>query len=252
MNDPQFESLFFELYESLPRQGPGNRASAEKALEMCAGLPEAPKVLDMGCGTGAQTCYLAEMTGGTILAMDNHTPFIEQLNAVIAKKGFSGRVKAQIGDMARPELPPEHFDLIWSEGALYSVGLDTSLPVCHKLLRPGGRLVFTEAIWRKDDPPAELKAGFEADYPTMGRLEEAIRRVTECGFELIGHFMLPDEAWWDDFYTPMKARIQELRTKYAGEPAILSIVDEMAREPELHKRYSDYYAYEYIVARKPQ
>jgi hypothetical protein len=34
---------------------------------------------------------------------------------------------------------------------------------------------------------------------------------------VLGHFALPDEAWWTGFYTPMEQRIRRLRPKYEGE-----------------------------------
>ena len=49
---PRFWSVFFEVYEALPRQGPGSRACAAKALGLCRDLPAAPAVLDLGCGVG--------------------------------------------------------------------------------------------------------------------------------------------------------------------------------------------------------
>jgi hypothetical protein len=39
---PRFRPIFLELYESLPRQGPGNRACAARALALCRDLPPAP------------------------------------------------------------------------------------------------------------------------------------------------------------------------------------------------------------------
>ena len=62
---------------------------------------------------------------------------------------------------------------------------------------------------------------------------------------------MPDEAWWDDFYSPMKVRIEMLRRKHARDPEALAFVDPLAQEPDLHHRYSDYYAYEFFVARRP-
>jgi len=55
---PRFWDIFFELYEGLPRQGPGNRACAEKAFDLCRELPPVPAVLDLGCGVGGQTLHL--------------------------------------------------------------------------------------------------------------------------------------------------------------------------------------------------
>jgi hypothetical protein len=82
-------------------------------------------------------------------------------------------------------------------------------------------------------------------------LSDDLAAIEDSGFEVIGHFTLPDEAWWDDFYTPMEARINELRLLYAGDAESLAVLDQLAAEPELHRQYSEYYAYEFFVARRP-
>lgn len=253
MNDAgaRFREIFFEVYENLPRQGPGNRACAARALGLCGELRDRPAVLDLGCGVGGQTLQLAELTAGPIVAIDSHAPSIERLKAAVAGRGLSHRVTALVGDMANPGLPLGAFDLVWSEGALYNIGLRHALRVCHGLLRPGGYLAFTDAIWRKENPPPAVKAGFDLDYPSMGWLEDDVAAIEDCAFELIGHFTLPDEAWWDDFYTPMETRIAALRGKYAGDAEALAILDRLAEEPEMHRRHSDCYAYEFFVARRP-
>lgn len=249
---PRFWEIFFEVYESLPRQGPGNRACAARALALCRDLPPSPTILDLGCGVGGQTIQLAELVASAaIVAIDTHAPSIERLQAAIAERGLTQRVSAMVGDIACLQQPPASFDLIWSEGALYNIGLRQALGVCHGLLRPGGYLAFTDAIWRRKNPPPQLKAGFDLDYPTMGWLADDVAAIRDCGFALIGHFTLPDSAWWDDFYNPMEARIAELRIKYANDDEALLILEQLAEEPEMHRRYSDYYAYEFFVARRP-
>ena len=47
---PRFWEMVFEVYEALPRQGPGDRASAARALALCGSLPPKPSILDLGCG----------------------------------------------------------------------------------------------------------------------------------------------------------------------------------------------------------
>ena len=253
MNEPgpRFWEIFFEVYEFLPRQGPGNRACAAKALGLCSELPESPVILDLGCGVGGQTLQLVELTSGHIVAIDSHAPSIERLRAAVARRGLKRWVSAVVGDMAQPQQPPGSFDLIWSEGALYHIGLRNALQVCHGLLRPGGYLAFSDAVWRRENPPPEVKAGFDLEYPTMGRVADDVAAIRDCGFELIDHFTLPDEAWWDDFYTPMEARIAELRGKYGDDAEASAILDQLAQEPAMHRRYSDFYAYEFFVVRRP-
>ena len=164
----RFWDIFFEVFEALPRQGPGSRACAVRALSLCRGLPAAPAVLDLGCGTGGQTLYLAELLAGNLLAIDNHAPFITRLRANAAARGLENRVAAEIGDMAAPGREPGSFDLVWSEGALYQIGIANALRVCRGMLRPGGCLAFTDAVWRCKNPPPGVKALFDFDYPDMG------------------------------------------------------------------------------------
>ncbi|HOD65520.1 MAG TPA: class I SAM-dependent methyltransferase [candidate division Zixibacteria bacterium] len=247
---PRFWEIFFEVFESLPRQGPGNRACAARALALCRDLPPSPAVLDLGCGVGGQTLHLAELTSGPIVALDRHAPSIERLAAAVSRLGLSARVFPVVGDMADPGLPPAGFDLVWSEGALYNIGIAHALRVCHGLLRSGGYLAFTDAVWRKANPPPEVKESFDVDYPAMGAVPDILAIIAGSGFSLLGHFTLPDEAWWEDFYTPMERRIEHLRAAYAAEPEALAVLDQLAQEPDMHRRYSDYYAYEFFVARR--
>lgn len=242
--------LFFELFEPLPRQGPGNRACAERALALCRELPAAPAVIDLGCGAGGQTLHLADLTTGPIVAVDGHAPNIDRLRACLAERGLAERVAAQVGDMADPALGERAFDLVWSEGALYNLGLEVGLAVCRRLLRPGGYLVFTEPVWLKPEPPAEVAAAF-ADYAAMGTVADALTAVEAAGFVVQGHFTLPEAAWWDDFYGPMELGLAYLCDKYADDDEALAIIGELAREPAMHRRHGDYYGYELIVARLP-
>lgn len=252
MSEPtsRFMQVFFEVYETLPRQGPGNRACAARALALCHNLPPSPSIIDLGCGVGGQTLQLAELTSGAIVAVDSHAPSIQRLRATVAEQGLSQRISPVVGDLSNLDQPPASFDLVWSEGALYNIGIEKALGVCHGLLRPAGYLAFTDAVWRKENPPPAVKAGFEDDYPTMGWVPDVLAAIESRGFSLIDHFTLPDEAWWDEFYTPMRRRIEELRNRYAAADEALAALDRISQEPEIHQRYSDYYAYEFFVARR--
>ena len=244
----RFWEIFFELYEGLPRQGPGNRTCAVKALGLCRDLPPKPAVLDLGCGVGGQTLYLAELLQQAVItAMDSHEPSIKKMRDTVADQGLSDRIQPVVGDMATPGFPPASFDLIWSEGALYNIGIEKALRLYHGTLRSGGYIAFTEAVWRKDNPPPEVKASFDLDYPAMGRVPDVVAAIARTGFTLVDHFTLADEAWWDDFYTPMEQRIAGLRKKYAADAEAVEILSQLAQEPEMHRKYPDFYAYEFFV-----
>jgi len=79
---------FFELYESLPRQGPGNNKSTEKAFQLLKNIPSTPKILDIGCGRGMQTIELAKLSNGIVTALDNHQPFLDLISEDAKKEGI--------------------------------------------------------------------------------------------------------------------------------------------------------------------
>ena len=78
---------------------------------------------------------------------------IDRLRETVAKRGLERRIRPVVGDMGRLGFPPGCFDLIWSEGALYQIDIENALGICRSLLRPGGRLAFTDVVRRKESPP---------------------------------------------------------------------------------------------------
>ncbi|TPV92439.1 MAG: class I SAM-dependent methyltransferase [Myxococcales bacterium FL481] len=244
------EELMLSVFGSLPRQGPGSLACTRRALARCEPLPPDAKIIDLGCGVGAQTLHLASLTSGSILAIDRHPPSIARLRAAIAERGLSHRVHARVADFGALDLPPLSFDLVWSEGALYNLGLDHALPLCAGLLRSKGYLAFTDAVWRTIDPPAEVRAAFAQEYPSMRRVDEVLALIERGPWRRVDHFDLPDEAWWDAFYGPLEQRLAQLRSAYVGDEELLTAVDELAREPEMHRRLGHHYGYTFFIAQR--
>lgn len=242
--------VFLDVFLALPRQGPGNRACTLQALDACVGLPDRPRVLDLGCGTGAQTLDLANAIDARILALDLSPRSVEQLRRLIASGGLGRNVVPVVGDMARIPAQADAFDLIWSEGALYSIGLTDALETCARYTRPGGYLAFTDAVWRAADPSSEARALFAVDSPGMGTPDETLALLGGAGFEPVEHFPLPHEAWWEGFYGPMNERIEELRRQHRGDGAVQLLLDELSREALVHRDHGSEYGYEFYVARR--
>jgi SAM-dependent methyltransferase len=59
----------FRLFEGLPRQGPGSDACTRAALRRLGELPAAPRVLDLGCGSGRSALVLAETLRTKVVAI---------------------------------------------------------------------------------------------------------------------------------------------------------------------------------------
>ena len=241
--------LFFELFDGLPRQGPGDTTSTLRALEFVPGVGSETRVLDLGCGTGAQTLVLARSSPAHILAIDSHPPFIDLLNREIHRSGLADRVEARVADMCRLDLEDASFDLIWSEGAIYNVGVESGLRDWRRLLRPGGYVAFTEACWRKPDPPAACVAFWEREYPAIRDTAALLEAIDGCGFETMGHFPLPASAWWEDYYRPLQANVTAFRQRHKGETDAQELADSAQTEIDIWHAYAEFYGYEFFVVR---
>ncbi len=55
---------------------------------------------------------LAANTEGTILAMDNHQPYLEELKRRAVARGFEKKIQACLGDMRNLELDQGSFDMV--------------------------------------------------------------------------------------------------------------------------------------------
>jgi SAM-dependent methyltransferase len=242
--------LFWEIHSGLPREGPGDNVSTRMAFSMVEGLPRAPRILDVGCGPGMQTLELARLSDdASITAVDVHRPFLDELNRRARAAGVANRITAVQASMFDLPFAPGDFDLIWCEGAAYFMGVGQALTAWRPLLADNGHIALTELCWIKADPPAEVVEAW-AEYPDMGTVEQAGAIIAASGYDLVGRFTLPEASWWDDYYTPMQARLAGLDAKYAGASIDRTALDQARRELDLRRRHGEYYGYVFFVARK--
>lgn len=243
--------VFFDVQSGLPRQGPGDDASTRRALALCAELPEAPQVLDIGCGPGAQTAVLAsQLPAAHITAIDTHQPYLDQLESRLSADGAQARVDTLARDMAALEFEDHGFDLVWAEGSAYIMGFDNALQSWFPILAPGSYLGVSELVWLTDAPPQEAAEFFAEEYPAMRTIEPVCESIEAVGYRLVGRFTLPDSAWWNEYYTPLSRKLPELENRYRDDELACSVIDAVRRELDMRRRFGASYGYEFFVACK--
>ena len=246
MSETLEREIFWALHNDLPREGPGDDESTLRAFSMMRELPAAPKILDIGCGGGLQTMALARQTNAHITAVDTHQPFLDDLARKVARAGFAERI--QLRNMSMFELSfPEQFDVLWSEGAIYAMGFEEGLLAWRPLLKLGGYVAVTEISCLELVTPVEVHSYWNAEYPGMRNIVENLARVRMAGYREVGHFTLPESAWWEPYYGPMEDRITQLREKYQGNTTAQSLLDIHAKAVVMYRKYSAWYGYEFYV-----
>ncbi|MEW5775163.1 MAG: class I SAM-dependent methyltransferase [Thermodesulfobacteriota bacterium] len=250
MQDDRLTRLFFDIFNDLPRQGPGDAQSTARALGLCAGLPPRPDILDVGCGSGVQTLELARRTGGRVTGVDTHPVFLERLAASARSQGLGDRVRAVRADMKALPFPGASFDLVWSEGAIYNMGFDSGLRAWRKLLRPGGCLAVTDAVWLRPDPPRPCREFWDAECPDIRGVEANLAAAEAAGYQTLGWFILPERCWRDEYYAPLGLRLESFRAEHASDPEALGLADALQAEIDLYESHSAWYGYAFLAMRR--
>ncbi len=241
---------FYELFEALPRGGPGDNKSTRKAFNTIPKLPEQPLILDIGCGPGVQTIELTKLSKGTIIALDNHQAFLNKLMKKAKEEQLLDHIVPKNKSMLDMDFEENTFDIIWSEGALYFMGFQNGLRRCHQLLKNDGFLAVTEIVYLVNNPPAPLIQYFKKEYSDIKAVKDKIDLIQNERFHLVFNFTLPESSWLDSFYLPMEKELTRLTKKYQGNEIALGIFEEMKNEINLYKKFSDFYGYEFFIMQR--
>jgi len=175
-DDPRF----FQGYRQM-REDPqsANNLIEQPALRGCLPPLEDLEVLELGCGLGHLSLYLAEGGASRVLATDAS----ERMLAVARSARAHERVEYRLCGMEDLELSPESFDLIASSLSVHYVADHAALMrKVVRWLRPGCRFVYSVEHPFKTGPkdPDKGWVGDDAEddefhWPLSGYCEEGLR-----------------------------------------------------------------------------
>lgn len=235
--------VFWELHSGFDREGPGDDADTRRALAL-TGLSGRLDVIDMASGPGASTLVLLrDLPEARVTALDRHEPFLEHARRRVEAAGNADRLTTVRADMGAPPVASGSFDLIWCEGAAYITGVPTALAAWKPLLRPGGRIAFTEAVWLTDTPHPEAAAMWR-EYPAMSDAAGVRGWIAGAGYGLIGDFVLSDRAW-DNYYAPHGERLDMLEARHGADHPVLL---ESRKDIVVRRDHGGEFGYAFFVA----
>ena len=111
-------------------------------------LTPASRVLEIGCGSGGYALYLAAATGASILGLDINEAGIRNAGNLARERNLDSRASFELCDVAKPlPFPGQSFDAAFANDVLCHItARDALLPEIFRVLKPRGRLLFSDAL----------------------------------------------------------------------------------------------------------
>jgi len=145
-----------EFHDQWAREVDVNRLDPERMFR-CPAIPESrysieclgdlrgKRVLDLGCGYGETSIYLA-LQGAQVAAVDLSPEMIRRTEELARKYRVEGSVTTSVQNAEGLSFEDECFDVVYGQDVLHHTRLDKSIPEIHRVLRKGGKGCFSEPL----------------------------------------------------------------------------------------------------------
>ncbi|QSG02330.1 SAM-dependent methyltransferase [Natranaeroarchaeum sulfidigenes] len=160
-----------------------------RVLATLAEIGPDDRVLDLGCGAGAASIWIAAERGAEVVGIDVNDGLLEAAREYARDSDVMDSVMFRTDDFYElSTVENESIDVVWGlEAFCHSRADDTVLEQIHRVLAPGGRLVVGDLFQRSrnlDDREANrlgrVDDGFGVDVTRIDVFEAAL---ADTGFE---------------------------------------------------------------------
>jgi ubiquinone/menaquinone biosynthesis C-methylase UbiE len=165
----------------------GGGLNSTMAQADLAGVTGSMRILDVGCGIGGSSRYLAHTFGSRVEAIDLTSEFVDVSTRLNALCGMDEVVSVRQGSATDLPYDDESFDLVWCQNVTMNVEDKLQMfSEAHRVLTPGGRYTISHAAQGPaGEPYFPLPWAREPSYSFLGTPEEVLGWLSEAGFDIL-------------------------------------------------------------------
>jgi SAM-dependent methyltransferase len=217
--------------------------------EICDFTP-GTRILDLACGKGELLTRWATDYGVQGVGVDISKVFLNAARTRADELGVADRVEFVEADAAAYEDTPESYDVVSCIGATWiGGGLEGTLSLMRRWLRPNGIVLVGECYWTSPPPP-EACTALQIDQDSFTSLIGTADRAETAGFELL-EMVLANPDSWDRYVASQWWTISDWLRDNPDDPDAPAMRDFLTQARRSHLEYGrDYLGWGVFVLRQ--
>ncbi|MGA9348862.1 MAG: class I SAM-dependent methyltransferase [Anaerolineae bacterium] len=162
--------LDMQAYVGITKHIGGFEATNE-LLSLCH-IGDAREVLNVGCGIGVGSAYIAKKYGCHVVGMDISEKMIEWSRRRAREDRVEAKVEFRTADVLDLAFEADRFDVVFAESVLLFVeDKARAIRECVRVTKPGGYVGLNEGFWIKQPSPELVTRVKDAIGPFISTLE---------------------------------------------------------------------------------
>jgi SAM-dependent methyltransferase len=146
----------------------GGLEATDELLSLCH-IKEDQEILNVGCGIGVGSAYVARVYGCHVVGVDISEKMIDWSRLRAREERVEDKVAFQVGSVLDLPFDTDRFDVVFCESVIAFVAdKRRAIQECVRVTKPGGYVGLNESFWVKEPSPETViraRALAGADVP---------------------------------------------------------------------------------------